>query len=173
MSTVVKQCPTCGAIEDDPELMFCAKDGTPLAKIRNHGDALLGKVIAERYEIIEPLGEGGMGTVYRARQLGIEREVALKIIRPELAADPALQARFTREARSASRIKSIRIVTLHDYGRTDEGLMFMAMELLDGHSIGELLEEKGALSPKEAVRVAAEVARALEARTSSTSCTAT
>lgn len=165
MGAEQKRCPECGALEDDPEIGFCAKDGTPLERVVEDLDAgaLIGREVAGRYRIIEQIGEGGMGAVYRARQLGIDRDVALKIIRPELARDPGLQARFKREARSASRIQSIRVVTLFDYGQSDDGLMFMAMELLDGESVAERIERDGPLDPVEAVRVTAEVARALEA----------
>ena len=156
-----KQCLECGALEDDPEVAFCALDGTRLVPIG--ADTMLGREVAGRYRIRSVLGEGGMGAVYRATQLGIDRDVALKIIRPELAQDPALQARFTREARLASRVQSIRVVTLFDYGRTDDDLMYMAMELLDGESLADRLAREGLVSAAESVRVGLEVARALQA----------
>src|SRR5690606_8860860 len=125
-------------------------------------DPLIGTVVAGRYEIKQCIGRGGMGTVYLARQRAMDRDVALKVLKPELASDRRFRARFEREARSASRIQSVRVVTMIDYGDTGE-LLYIAMELLDGRSLADLLATYGRIPPFEAVRIATEIARALDA----------
>ena len=82
---VLRACPKCGATYDDPRLGFCKADGTPLGRAAS--DPLLGSVVAGRYRIDAPLGEGGMGRVYTAEHLVMQRPVALKIVREELAGD--------------------------------------------------------------------------------------
>jgi serine/threonine-protein kinase len=156
-------CPACGATYSDSAVQFCDRDGAPLAvQPAGSADPLIGKSVAGRYRVVERIGRGGMGTVYRARQLAMDRDIALKVLRPEIAADPTVQARFAREARAASQIKSVRVVTLMDYGHTEEGLYFIAMELLEGETLAARIAREGRLPPPEALRIAGEIARALE-----------
>ncbi len=132
-----------------------------------------GTTIAGRYRVERLLGAGGMGTVYEATQLAIGRRVAIKVLRPDVADDPFVEARFQREARAASSVIHPNVVVVHEFGRGDEGTLFLAMELLHGDSLlvrlrrhakeGQSKEGSGAMPPREAVRVAMEIASALEA----------
>jgi serine/threonine protein kinase len=90
------------------------------------------------YEIVAPLGAGGMGEVYRARDTRLGREVALKVLRSHLTADPEVRARFEREARTISQLHHPHICTLYDIGQ-QEGLDFLVMELLEGETLARRL----------------------------------
>ncbi len=98
-------------------------------------DAYLGKVVAGRYRLEALLGEGGMGVVYRARHVLIDRVVALKLIRPDLRGETHLRAWMLREARAANRVDHAHIVEIHDVGETEEGELYLVMELLVGSSL--------------------------------------
>lgn len=121
------------------------------------------RVVAGRYRLVRELGRGGMGTVYVADQLAVDRRVAVKLLRPELALDPTMVARFRREAKAASRIRSPHVVTLFDFGEDADGTMFLAMELLAGQSLQSLIDARGAIPVPEALRIGVAIARALEA----------
>ena len=112
------------------------------------------------YEIQSPLGAGGMGEVYRARDTRLGRDVAIKILPEHLSSNPDLKERFEREARSISSLNHPRICTLHDIGHQD-GVDFLVMELLEGSSLAERLK-KGPLPLKEAIKIGMEVSEALE-----------
>jgi len=111
------------------------------------------------YEILSPLGAGGMGEVYRARDPRLERDVAIKVLPPELATDVDRRARFEREAKAASSLNHPNIVTVHETGQSD-GLHYLVMELVDGSSLRDLLAG-GALPLKKALPIAAQVADGL------------
>jgi eukaryotic-like serine/threonine-protein kinase len=99
------------------------------------GDRNLGKVIAGRYRLETRIGEGGMGVVYRARHVLIDRVVALKLIRPDLRGETHLRAWMLREARAANRVDHAHIVDIHDIGETEEGELYLVMEYLVGISL--------------------------------------
>src|SRR5688500_4893514 len=122
---------------------------------------LLGARIAGRYTIMRRIARGGMGVVYLAVQEGLGRAVALKIIRREVAADPVTQKRFEREARAVSQLGHPAIVTVHDFGRTDDGALFLAMELIDGASLREALKLKGRFTFQETLPIVECIAAAL------------
>lgn len=122
-----------------------------------------GATIAGRYQIERLIGTGGMGSVYEATQLAIGRRVALKLLRPDVADDPLVEARFEREARAAASIRHSNVVIVHDFGRADDGTLFLAMELLEGSSLLVHLRDTGAIPPRRAVAIAREIASALEA----------
>jgi eukaryotic-like serine/threonine-protein kinase len=122
-----------------------------------------GTVIAGRYKIIDVVGEGGFATVYRAEQMEIHREVALKLLNPaaDMRTQQAFQERFRREARTAARIDHPNVVTVFDFGIAEEfGRPFMAMELLQGHDLEVELQDNG---PMDAQRLVPLFAEALEA----------
>ncbi len=113
-------------------------------------DPLIGKTLAERYIIRRKLGEGGMGAVYLATHLLLEKQVALKILHGEFARKPDLVTRFMQEAKAASRIRHENVIDISDFGSTPDGLVFFAMELLDGHDLHELVARarlEGSLLP--------------------------
>src|SRR5262245_13131706 len=98
-------------------------------------DPMLGKVVAGRYRLEARLGEGGMGVVYRARHVLIERVVALKLIRPDLRGETHLRAWMLREARAANRVDHAHIIDIHDIGETEEGELYLVMEYLVGTAL--------------------------------------
>ena len=120
----------------------------------------VGTVINERYRIIGPLGEGGMGTVYEAEHTGVGRRVAVKVLLPEFAKNPEINGRFAREARAAAAIGHDNIIDVLDVGLHD-GLPYMVMELLKGESLASRLEREKNLSPEAASYVMAQVLSAL------------
>ena len=124
-------------------------------------DLIAGTVVAGKYRVDELIGRGGMGAVYRATNLAIGKRVALKFLYPEAALDRDAVARFQREAEAASAAESAHIVEIFDSGTTDDGRPFLVMELLRGEDLRQRLRREGRLPPNDAVRIAAQVARAL------------
>ncbi len=122
-----------------------------------------GAVVAGRYRIEKPLGVGGMGAVFEATHLAMQRPVALKVLRSEYSDDPAMAARFEREARAASAVRHAGVVVVHDFGQDLDGTLFLVMELLRGETLLERLRRDRALSPREAVGIACAMLSALEA----------
>lgn len=122
-----------------------------------------GELAAEfpRLEILELLGRGGMGAVYKARQRDLDRLVALKILRPGLDADPGFAERFTREARALAQLNHPGIVTLYEFGKTSAGRYFILMEFVDGVNLRQLLSS-GRLSPREALAIVPPLCDALQ-----------
>jgi len=125
-------------------------------------DPLIGAVLDGRYRVLERLADGGMATVYLALDTRLDREVALKIMRPDLAQDPAFVARFHREARSAAQLSHPNVVAVFDQGQ-DAGQMFLAMEYVPGQTLREVLDAEGALSPRAATDIMLPVLGALGA----------
>ncbi len=124
---------------------------------------MIGRLISGRYRLIAPLGEGGMATIWRAVDEQLDREVAVKLLRPQFSSDAGFAARFKQEARSAGGLSHPNIVSVYDYG-TDgaDGEQYIVMELVEGRDLSALLHDRGALSIDDAVRVAIGVAGALE-----------
>jgi CHASE2 domain-containing sensor protein len=114
------------------------------------------------YRIQEVLGRGGMGIVYRARQLALDREVAIKLIATDRAQDPAFRDRFKFESRIAASIEHANVIPVYEAGE-DDGLLFIAMRLVDGFDLGQLLARVGALAPERAARITLQIAWALDA----------
>lgn len=113
------------------------------------------------YKILEPVGKGTTGVIYRAIQLSLDRAVALKVLAPKVAAHAKVKERFLQEARLAAKLNHPSIIQVYDVAEKD-GVTYIAMEYVDGPSVGEILRRGGAMDEKRAVRVAAEVAGALE-----------
>src|ERR1035441_5690341 len=120
-----------------------------------------GAVLAERYQIVKLLGEGGMGAVYRAHDRELDREVALKVIRPELARNAQVLHRFKRELILARQITHRNIIRIFDLGQA-EGTRFITMEFIEGQDLSHILETRGKLPAPEAASIVAQVARGLE-----------
>ncbi len=123
-------------------------------------DPLVGRTL-DRYRIVQRLGAGGMGQVYRAHQEPLGRAVALKVIHLAAAGDPERAARFLREAKIASSLRNRNTVIIHDFGQAADGTLFLAMELLEGESLASLIERKKALEPALAAEIALQVCRSL------------
>ncbi len=122
---------------------------------------MIGRVIAGRFTVLSKLGAGAMGTVYRAKQSPIGREVAVKILRSERALDETSRARFLREARANSLLTSPNTVTVFDFGAGDGGEFYLAMELLEGESLGQRLKRVGRIAPAAAIDTARQALRSL------------
>jgi serine/threonine-protein kinase len=125
------------------------------------GDPMLGRVLAGRFAILSRLGAGSMGTVYRARQAPIGREVAIKILRSDRAIDEVSRARFLREARANSLLTSPNTVTVFDFGQSENGDFYLAMELLEGESLGQRIKRVGRLGVEEAIETTKQALRSL------------
>ncbi|MBN2359982.1 MAG: serine/threonine protein kinase [Deltaproteobacteria bacterium] len=124
-------------------------------------DPMLNTVVAGRYEVYAKLGEGGMGAVYAARQAPLGRTVALKVLLKQLTEDPIAVKRFEKEALAISRLAHPNTVTIFDFGTTEQGLMYIAMEFLEGRSLRQAIEVEAPMEPRRAVRILAQIARAL------------
>jgi len=120
-----------------------------------------GTVLGTRYEILQLLGQGGMGAVYKAKDLELDRVVALKVIRPELAINPEILQRFKQELILARQITHRNVVRIFDLSEAG-GVKFITMEFIEGHDLKSLITEKGRLSPEETVRIVEQVCLALE-----------
>src|SRR5436305_5145462 len=121
-----------------------------------------GAVLAQRYEILEILGEGGMGAVYKAMDRELSRPVALKVIRPDLAGNQAILDRFKQELLLAREVTHKNVIRIYDLGEA-EGMKFITMEYVEGEDLRTLINEKNKLAPEEAVEIMQQVCRALEA----------
>jgi serine/threonine-protein kinase len=126
-------------------------------------DTLIGTVIDGRFEIRDQLGQGGMGTVYRAWQRSVGREVAIKLIDRTISSDPLAKARFLREAHLASQLSHPNTISVLDSGVTPDGRLFMAMELVRGKTLGRELRAAGAFSLERIVRIGLQLCDALDA----------
>ncbi len=111
-------------------------------------------------EVLQFIGQGGMGAVYRARQTQLDRVVALKVLPPDIGDDPAFAERFTREAKAMARLNHPGIVTIHDFGQAG-ALFYFVMELVDGINLGELLNRQR-ISPKQALEIVPQICDALQ-----------
>ncbi len=129
-------------------------------------DPILGSTIGERYRIVAPLGRGGMGAVYRAEHLMMKKELALKLLHPELGRLDEVARRFEREAEAAARLSHVNIINVTDFGRTAEGSLFLVMELLQGPLLSEVIAagdgDGKPMSPERAVHILKQILRALE-----------
>ena len=121
-----------------------------------------GDLLGARYEILQLLGEGGMGAVYKARDRELDRFVALKLIRPELAANASILARFKQELLLSREVTHRNVIRIYDLGDAD-GVKFITMEFVEGRDLRSLIQEKKKFPPEEAVELMLQVCRALEA----------
>ncbi len=161
-------CPTCGvAIAADAR--FCpacgqsispteSKTGMPAAV---EGPNLIGTEIAGGYRILQKLGEGGMGAVYRGEQIALKRAVAIKLLRPELSANETLLHRFRSEATAVAKLSHPNTVNIYDFGQGKDGSLFIAMEFIEGKSLRAVVHAEAPLLPARALHIAAQVAASL------------
>jgi len=154
----VKVCPRCLKREPGAELR-CPGDGGRLIDLGD-GDPLIGAVVADRFLIVDLLAEGGMGRIYRGHQLSMDRAVALKVLKGPLA-DQARVDRLYREARSIAQLASPHTVRAFDFGHLAGGEMYLAMELLSGRSLEEIIESEAPLEAPRALRLIRQVCLSL------------
>ncbi len=154
-------CPGCNnSFSLDHE--FCPNDGAKLIKLTVQPDRLIGRVFDGRYEIRTAVGHGGMGTVYLGWQRSVDREVAVKVIHPKLGTDLTIAKRFLREARLSSRLNQPNIVNVYDFGQTDDGILYLVMEMLRGHTLARELEAMRPMPTRRIATMAAQICDALE-----------
>jgi serine/threonine protein kinase/Tfp pilus assembly protein PilF len=165
------KCPKCHH-QNPGDTIYCGICATPLKSSEDIPDfrtktleapverLTRGTVFAQRYEIIEELGRGGMGKVYRVEDRKIKEEIALKIIRPEIAADKQTIERFSNELRLARKIRHNNVCQMYDLGE-DEGIHFIAMEYVPGEDLKSFIRRAAPLSPSRAISIAKHVCEGL------------
>ena len=157
----MRTCPQCAAICDDSH-RFCPSCGFPIGKIAaNADDPLIGRTLPGGYLILELVGVGGMGRVYRAEQTNLGRTVAVKIIHPHLVGEENTAARFITEARAASRLNHPNSVGIIDFGNTPDGQLYLVMEFLRGRDLARATHEDGPLPFRRIVDVLRQTLAAL------------
>src|SRR5437867_3003136 len=161
------RCPTCG--NDYPsDVQICPADQSALqadATIAGEMafDPLSGLTLDDKYRIEQQLGIGGMGTVYRARHVLIDRAVAVKVLNQRLLEDEASKVRFQREAKAAGRLQHLNAVAVTDFGQTSEGYVYIVMELLEGRTLREILAKEAPLETARAVSMMLQASAAVAA----------
>jgi serine/threonine-protein kinase len=152
-----RYCPECGAVL--VELAALADTGLAASVSRDAADSLVGTTV-DQFALDGVLGGGAFGTVYRGRQLGLDRAVAIKVPTRMIASEPVMAKRFAREARAAARISHPGVVAIYAVGELDDQRPYMAMQLVDGEPLDRILE-LGPLAPARALRIARQIASAL------------
>ena len=151
---IMLQCPRCGRQFPD-DVHVCPDDFTLLQADATIADVpidpLIGRVFDGKYRLEERLGGGGMGTVYRAIHLLIDRQVAIKVLSQRFVGDETAQQRFRREARASGRMHHPNAVAVNDFGATEDGWLYIVMELLEGQTLRDLLARESPLDPARAV----------------------
>jgi len=163
-------CNRCGInLRHDPSLEPAANSKAPLHSadtdrpedpLAHVADPLIGVVVAERYRILEPIGRGGMGVVYKVEHARIGKLMALKLLTGELSRDANLVARFKREALMASKLSHPNTVQVFDFGAA-EGLTYLAMEYLRGDDLGRIIRSKGPLNPARTAKIVVQICSSL------------
>src|SRR6185436_7367555 len=157
----MRTCPQC-QLECDETHKFCPSCGFPVGKVAvNPDDPLIGRTLPGGYVILDLVGIGGMGRVYRAEQTNLGRTVAVKIIHPHLVGEENAAARFITEARAASRLNHPNSVGVIDFGKTEDGQLYLVMEFLRGKDLARVQYEEGPLSFRRIVSVLKQVLAAL------------
>ena len=160
-------CPICGK-HYPSDIQICPADQTPLQADSTIAgeiptDPLIGKTLNEKYRIEERLGIGGMGTVYRARHVLIDRQVAVKVLNQRFVEDDAARTRFQREAKAAGRLHHLNAVSVTDFGETAEGYVYIVMELLEGRTLREIVAKEAPLEIARAVSIMLQTSAAVAA----------
>ena len=160
---VAMVCPACNSRYDEGGA-FCSRDGTPLVKDPQSGKAdLVGQILADRYRVVRLVGEGGMGQVYEAQHVNINKRFAIKLLRPEIVSNAEAVARFRQEAWSASSIGHDNIIEIEDFATLPSGAVYLAMEFLAGQPLSERMRATPSPSFAEALDVMLQVASGLAA----------
>jgi eukaryotic-like serine/threonine-protein kinase len=151
------RCPTC-AVAFRTGYDFCPSDGAPLVAWTDENDPLIGSEIAGRYVIDERVGEGSTGLVYRAHHPHLLRKFAVKILFGELVSDPRMRMRFAQEAALASQLNHPNVVSVVDFGRSEQGLLYLVMDYVEGKSLSDVIRAEAPLDPLRVVRLARQLA---------------
>lgn len=151
------ECPRCGRCEE-ATVSLCPTDGAALVLVPS-----VPRVIDDKYRVDQLLGRGGMGGVYRAHDVRLDRDVAIKVVRAELLGHPEARRRFRREAQIVARLQHPSIVSVFDYGTFADGSAYLVMEFVRGDDLRRALKRAGAFEPREAVRLMTAICTAIEA----------
>jgi len=152
---------TLPSFSDPPNLPPRQKDDSGAVGVDEAtASAYIGKVIDDRYHILELLGRGGMGSVYKVEQIHLRKILAMKLLHENLVARKQLVSRFTREARAISKLSSQHTVQVYDFGRFEE-VFYLVMEHLEGVELDKILNEQGAMPPERAVRIVIQMCESL------------
>jgi tRNA A-37 threonylcarbamoyl transferase component Bud32 len=155
--TPMMECPRCGRCED-AGVEVCPTDGSTMKPA-----GAVPRVLDNKYRIEQSIGRGGMGAVYRARDVRLDRLVAVKVVRAELLQDLEARRRFRREAQIVARLQHPGIVSIFDFGTFADGGAYLVMELVRGEDLRRVLQREGALDPARAARILSAVCHAIEA----------
>ncbi|MEO7111263.1 MAG: protein kinase [Polyangiaceae bacterium] len=157
----MRTCPQCG-FSCDASHKFCPSCGFPIGQVqKDSDDPLIGRTLPGGYVILELVGIGGMGRVYRAEQTTLGRTVAVKIVHPHLVGEESAVARFITEARAASRLNHPHSVAVIDFGKTSDGQLYLVMEFLRGRDLSRVAYEEGPLAFRRVVDILKQVLEAL------------
>ncbi len=151
------ECPRCGRCEESGTTV-CPGDGAPM-----HPVASVPRVVDNKYRIEQLLGRGGMGAVYRARDMRLDRLVALKVVRADLLGDPEARRRFRREAQIVAKLQHPSIVSVFDYGTFADGGAYLVMELVKGEDLRRVLQREGRLDAQRGIVILTTVCAAIDA----------
>ncbi len=156
------KCESCGH-ENIQGARFCAGCGVQLPT-NGPNEGWIGKLIGGRFRVTRVLGEGGMGVVYAAeQQMGSTvRKVAIKTLHAHLSHDPSILARFHRECGTVAELEHPNTIKVYDFGQTDDGTLYIAMEFVEGRALDIIIAEAGVLAPERVVRILEQVAGALD-----------
>ena len=156
------QCPRCDR-KLSKEDRFCSRCGLARSTDGKPVDPLIGLTVSDRYRIEERIGVGGMGTVYRAQHIRFGQDVAIKVLHERYTGDQKLAQRFEKEALTYGQVSHPNLVGLHDFGRTPDGMFFMALEYCPGKPLSTLLRERGSFTWRLATDIVMQVAQGLGA----------
>ena len=126
-------------------------------------DPFVGRVLDDKYSVEERLGAGGMGAVYRARHVEMDRPVAIKVLQQRFVEDEAARTRFLIEARAAVKLRHANAVSVTDFGQTSEGCVYIVMELLEGRTLREILSREGVIETARAISIMLQASGAVAA----------
>src|SRR5919206_4249410 len=148
----MKVCPKCKRSFGEQDFRVCPTDGTPLTD-EKPVDPMIGRILAGRFRIVGPIGKGGMGVVYKAVHIEMDRICALKLLAPISNDTVSAVARFRREAKMSSRIDSPNAVTIYDFGEAEPGLLYLAMEYIEGESLADVIVRERHLPLQRALNI--------------------
>ena len=164
LKRVASASPQTGA--DDADVLSPVPASTDQAATRetvtDGDDPFVGMVISDRYRLIERVGEGGMGAVYRGEHISLRKRVAVKFLHAELSRISDVVMRFEREAVAAANLEHANVVAAHDFGKTKDGQFYLVMEFVEGGTLRDLLDKEGRLAPLRGLHITRHIAAALQ-----------